>query len=127
MSTVLAAVDFFIHPDSKVTGQMVENCGEKNVIRKRPEYLDAHAQAVRSLLLSSHGASLERPTEMGRLILLISVCLAEHERIQCAAAQPSLSREWQQHETDACSLHLAGPVDVIRRTLNVENLALDVV
>ncbi|GAA5898059.1 SDR family NAD(P)-dependent oxidoreductase [Sporobolomyces salmoneus] len=45
MSTVLSAVDFFINPDSKVTGQMVENCGEKNVIRKRPEYLDSAAEA----------------------------------------------------------------------------------
>ncbi|GAA5935810.1 uncharacterized protein JCM15063_001811 [Sporobolomyces koalae] len=45
MSTVLAAVDFFIDPQSRVTGQMVENCGEKNVIRKCPGYLDAHAQA----------------------------------------------------------------------------------
>ena len=46
MTTILTAVDFFIDPKSKVTGQMVENCGTKNVVRKIPEYLDASAEAV---------------------------------------------------------------------------------
>ncbi|GAA6005429.1 hypothetical protein JCM11491_003639 [Sporobolomyces phaffii] len=45
MSTIIAAVDFFVDPKSKVTGQMVENCGTKNVIRKRAEYLNDDAQA----------------------------------------------------------------------------------
>ncbi|GAA5947690.1 hypothetical protein JCM3765_001036 [Sporobolomyces pararoseus] len=67
MSTILAAVDFFL--ESEVTGQMVENCGERNVIRKVPEYLDDHAQA---------------------------------------------------------NMNEFSPVEVIRRTLNTENLGLDV-
>ncbi|GAA5881325.1 hypothetical protein JCM16303_000130 [Sporobolomyces ruberrimus] len=70
MSTILSAVDFFLDPKSKVTGQMVENCGEKNVLRKRPDYLDAHAQA---------------------------------------------------------NMNEFSPVDVIRRTLNVDDLGLEVV
>ncbi|BGP20880.1 hypothetical protein JCM10213_003378 [Rhodosporidiobolus nylandii] len=40
MRTVLDAVDVFIKPASKVTGQIIENCGLKNVFRAVPSYLD---------------------------------------------------------------------------------------
>ncbi|GAA6042714.1 hypothetical protein JCM8097_005541 [Rhodosporidiobolus ruineniae] len=45
MKTVLDAVDVFIRPESKVTGQIIENCGLKNVFRAIPTYLDGAARA----------------------------------------------------------------------------------
>jgi len=45
MSTVVAAVDVFIKPESQITGQIIENCGQRNVIRRHADYLDDKAQA----------------------------------------------------------------------------------
>ncbi|BGP52291.1 hypothetical protein JCM10450v2_008262 [Rhodotorula kratochvilovae] len=45
MKTVTDAVDVFIRPESKVTGQIIENCGLKNVFRAIPSYLDEAARA----------------------------------------------------------------------------------
>jgi len=45
MLTITKAVDMFIDPSSKLTGQMIENCVERNVIRPRPPYMDAKARA----------------------------------------------------------------------------------
>ncbi|GAA5858891.1 hypothetical protein JCM5353_002747, partial [Sporobolomyces roseus] len=69
MSTVVAAVDVFIKPESQITGQIIENCGQRNVIRRHPDYLDDKAQA---------------------------------------------------------NMNEFSPVDVIRRTLNVDNVRIDV-
>ncbi|GAA5851891.1 hypothetical protein JCM8547_000089 [Rhodosporidiobolus lusitaniae] len=44
MRTVLDAVDVFLNPKSKVTGQIIENCGLKNVFRAIPSYLDEAAR-----------------------------------------------------------------------------------
>ncbi|GAA6002011.1 uncharacterized protein JCM10292_001796 [Rhodotorula paludigena] len=45
MKTVTDGVDVFINPKSKVTGQIIENCGLKNVFRSIPSYMDAAARA----------------------------------------------------------------------------------
>ncbi|GAA5993531.1 hypothetical protein JCM11641_001944 [Rhodosporidiobolus odoratus] len=45
MKTVTDGVDVFINPKSKVTGQIIENCGLKNVFRAIPSYLDKAARA----------------------------------------------------------------------------------
>ncbi|TNY22245.1 hypothetical protein DMC30DRAFT_415250 [Rhodotorula diobovata] len=45
MKTVTDAVDVFLAPQSRVTGQIIENCGLKNVFRAVPQYLDASARA----------------------------------------------------------------------------------
>ncbi|GAA6016638.1 hypothetical protein JCM10207_000130 [Rhodosporidiobolus poonsookiae] len=44
MKTVTDAVALFIDPKCKVTGQIVENCGLKNVFRAVPSYLDTAAR-----------------------------------------------------------------------------------
>jgi len=45
MSTVIAGVDIFIKPESKISGQIIENCGSRCAIRKHAEYLDDKAEA----------------------------------------------------------------------------------
>ncbi|GAA5909598.1 hypothetical protein JCM6882_003469 [Rhodosporidiobolus microsporus] len=44
MKTVLDGIDVFIKPESKITGQIIENCGLKNVFRAVPTYLDEAAR-----------------------------------------------------------------------------------
>ncbi|BGO96209.1 hypothetical protein NBRC10512_002149 [Rhodotorula toruloides] len=44
MKTVTNAVDVFINPKSRVTGQIIENCGLKNVFRAIPTYMDEAAR-----------------------------------------------------------------------------------
>ncbi|KPV72865.1 uncharacterized protein RHOBADRAFT_55537 [Rhodotorula graminis WP1] len=45
MRTVTDAVDVFLDPKSQVTGQIIENCGTKNVFRSVPTYMDGAARA----------------------------------------------------------------------------------
>jgi hypothetical protein len=95
MSTICAAVDFFIDPKSKVTGQTVENCGERNVIRRRPEYLDDHARKNMNEFSTSS---------------------SHMSRFRLADNRLTLKE-----------IRRAGPVEVINRTLSVEDLGLEVV
>ncbi|GAA5913237.1 hypothetical protein JCM5296_006861 [Sporobolomyces johnsonii] len=44
MKTVTDAVDVFINPTSKVTGQIIENCGTRNAFRAIPGYMDDNAR-----------------------------------------------------------------------------------
>ncbi|KAK4701829.1 hypothetical protein P7C70_g4399, partial [Phenoliferia sp. Uapishka_3] len=45
MSTVTNACDVFLAPGSKVTGQIIESCGEKNVFRAIPGHMDDKVKA----------------------------------------------------------------------------------
>lgn len=44
MTTVQRCVEMLIKPECTLTGQIVENCGERNVLRAIPPYLDSVAR-----------------------------------------------------------------------------------